>query len=408
MIQTGNKNSNWIKKQHNNMEKKITISKLKKIKFALLTLTFLLIFVFVILELVLYFLKYDSTYSKMERFTVEKAKWWADDSNLGPRYVANQVDKTDSIEFKKAGVSWYYDRLRIVNNEGYHDRDNFNELPADTSLLRVLFIGDSFTWGASADVDSSYVDVFKKDIKSAMPGVVWNTGIPATGTNYALFVTKKYLPLQKSNYVILGFCNDNDFDDNLVPFDRLVFTTKASCFNLYKFDDELNTIPVSVKEAYKKATGSAPLEELNFVQKILIRSRLIAFIREVKERLSNRINGFNKKKTKLEYSVTKDYLKQLNDYVKTNNAELIVLIIPTRDDVKKPGDYYLKAKKIFEGLSIKYFEVIGLLSQQNYIQSIGDWNNSGHRITGHALSTYLLQQVKQKKSLIARPLEGKK
>src|SRR5450759_1118089 len=138
MIQIGKKNSNWIKKQHSNMEKKIATSKLKKIKFALLTLTFLLIFVFAILELVLYFLKYDSTYSKMERFTVEKAKWWADDSNLGPRYVANQVDTTDSIEFKKAGVSWYYDRLKIVNNEGYHDRDNFNELPADTSLLRVL------------------------------------------------------------------------------------------------------------------------------------------------------------------------------------------------------------------------------------------------------------------------------
>ncbi len=380
------------------MKKINTISKQKKIKFALVTFTLLLIFLFAIMELVLYFLKYDSIYSKMQRFTIEKANWWTDDSILGPRYIANQVNSTDSIEFKKAGVSWYYDRLKIVNNKGYHDKENFNELPIDTNLLRILFVGDSFTWGASADVDSSYVDVFKREFKNSMPCVVWNTGIPATGTNHALFVTKKFLPLQKSNYVILRFFCGNDFSDNLIPFDRLVFTNKASCFDMYKFDDKVHTIPVSIKEAFKKATGSAPLKELNFIQKILIRSRALTFLTEVKERLFNKINGFNKKKVQLEYEVTKDYLKELNDYVKKNNAELIVLLIPDQTDVKKQGNYYLKAKRIFEDLAIKYFEVISLLSQQNYILTKydGHWNNSGHFITGHALSTYLLHLLKQK------------
>ena len=76
-------------------------------------------------------------------------------------------------------------------------------LTADS--LKILVAGDSFTWGASSDIGSSYVDIFESDIKKIHPAIVWNTGMPATGTNHALFTTKKYLPLQKSNYVVLVF-----------------------------------------------------------------------------------------------------------------------------------------------------------------------------------------------------------
>jgi len=127
MILTGKKNLNWTKIIL--MEEKDTITKIskgKKWKFIFSTLVFLSVVIIIITEILLYFFHYDSTYNRMQNFTLEQAKWWTCDSVSGPRYVANQLDKTDSEYFKDQ--LWYYNRLKIVNNEGYHDRDDFKEL----------------------------------------------------------------------------------------------------------------------------------------------------------------------------------------------------------------------------------------------------------------------------------------
>ena len=382
------------------MKEKQQISKRKKVKFIFFTLTFLATILFFIFELVLYLAHYQSSYDRMKGFSFEQANWWNCDSVTGPGYVQNKVDKTDSVTFKNSGVSWYYNRLKIVNEQGYHDKRNFTEITSNNDSLKVLFAGDSFTWGASADVDSSYVDVFKQDLNKSIPNIVWNTGIPATGTNHALFVTKKFLPVQKSNFVILGFYVGNDFVDNLTPFNRLVFTKNSDCYNLYDYDKNFQPFKIEKRDAFKKATGSYPLSELNLIQKMLVHSRVITFINEYKEKIFNKVSGFTARKTQQEYNATKNYLKQLNDYVKENNAELIVLPIPIKDDVKSKSSQYLNAINILDELSVKYFENINLLTEKNYYQSKNDghWNNSGHILTGHALSKYLLDYISKKQN----------
>jgi hypothetical protein len=378
---------------------KSNFSKGKKIKFFFFTLLFLFAVIFIIAEVLLAFFHYPSSYTKMQAFKLEQAKWWTCDSANGPRYVSNQLDKTDADFFKNE--KWYYNRLSIVNNEGYHDRDNFNEVSASSDSLKVLFAGDSFTWGASADVDSSYVDVFENDVKKIYPGIIWNTGVPATGTNHAIFTVKKYLPLQKSNYVILGFYVANDFSDNLLPFDNLVFNNLASCYNLYDYDKDFKPFKISKSEAYKKATGSYPMEELNVLQKVLTRSRFISFITDMKEKVINRLSGKKSRTIEQEYKMTAEYLKQLNDYVKENNAELIVCVIPQADDIKEKGTQYLNVIKILNSLSVKYFENTSLFTTGDYLKTGGGhWKNSGHIKAGHGLSKYLLDYIKQKQQKI--------
>jgi hypothetical protein len=374
---------------------KTKVSKGKKIKFILFTLLFLSIIIAGITEMILAITKYPSTYDKMKRFSLAQADWWTCDSASGPRYVQNYLSKSDSDFFKNE--SWYYDRLKIVNNEGYHDKDNFIQILPASDSLRVLFAGDSFTWGASADVDSSFVDVFERDIKKTYPGLVWNTGIPATGTNHAIFTTKKYLPLQNSNYVILGFYVGNDFGDNLLPFDQLIFNKLASCYNLYDYDEAFKPFKISKSEAYKKATGSYPVEELNFVQKILIRSRFVTFITDLKTKIINRLSGNKSKVNEQEYKMTKEYLKQLNDYVRENNAELIILIIPASDDINKKEIHYLNTLKLVNELDIKFVDPISQFTENDYISMEGGhWKNSGHIKTGHVLSAYLFNYIKEK------------
>ncbi len=385
------------------VEKKL--SRKKKLKYIFFTLFFLAVVFTLVGELLLFLFKYESSYDRMKRFSVAPAKWWSDDSVSGPKFIRGQVNKSDSVMFGNGAAGSYYNRLKIVNNEGYHDKDSFIEISPDSNLLKILFIGDSFTWGASADIDSSYVDVFEKEINKNFPSVIWNTGIPATGTNHALFTTQKYLPLQKSNFVILGFCTVNDFSDNLLPFDRLFFTDKGSCLNLYSYNENYQPVKTSVRDAFINATGSYPMNELNIFQKIKARSRMIPFLQEIKGSIAGKIENSKKKANEQagkvedqEYKVTREYLTRINDYVKSNNAELIVLLIPHKDDLTKPGQNYLRSVKIFNELSIKHFEVIKLLGNNDYVENKwdGHWNNRGHGITGQALSKYLLEYIKGK------------
>lgn len=379
--------------QENSTKTKVSTG--KKIKFILFTLVFLLIIVSVIGEIVLAIKGYPSAYKKMQRVSLTQAKWWICDSVEGPRYVARQTTKEDSIYFLRE--IWYYHRLNMINNAGYHDKDDFTDISPASDSIKVLMTGDSFTWGASSDIGSSYVDIFESDLKKAHPALVWNTGMPATGTNHALFTAKKFLPVQKSNYVVLGFYVGNDFGDNLLPFDRLMFNNKASCYNLYDYDRNFKPVQISLNEAYKKAMGSYPVSELNFIQKLLIRSRFYTFISELKDKVVNRLSGNKGRTVEEEYKTTKAYLKQLDDYVKANNAELIVVIIPSRDDVQKKEVHYTNALKLMNELAIPYIDPLSQFTDDDYLKiDGGHWKNRAHILTGHMLSKYLLDHIEKK------------
>ncbi len=370
------------------------MAKGKQLKFILFTLLFLALVVILLFELGLLIVNYPSAYSRMKRFSTTQANWWTCDSINGPRYVKDHAGADDSIFLKDE--SWYYNRLKIVNNEGYHDKDNFSALPAGNDSFRVLVAGDSFTWGASSDVDSSFVEVMEKDLQTNMPSVVWNTGIPATGTNHAIFTTKKFLPMQKSNVVILGFYTGNDFSDNLLPFNQLIFTQQASCFNLWDFDKDFRPYEISTKEAVKKATGTYPEEELSFFQKLLAKSRFVSFVSEMSGKIINRFGGKKERIREQEYKMTSQYLKELNDYTKANNAELIVFVIPTVLDIKEKGAYYQNTITILKDLSVPYVETIDLYTEKDYVNSLdGHWNNRGHLQAGHALGKYLLNRARE-------------
>lgn len=79
---------------------------------------------------------------------------------------------------------------------------------------RVLFLGDSFTYGLGVDDDQTFAALVEKDLRSDRVSVeVMNAGAPGKGTDYALkcfqTVGRKFHP----DLTVLGFfCND--FQDN--------------------------------------------------------------------------------------------------------------------------------------------------------------------------------------------------
>ncbi len=379
------------------MEEKVALKMptSKQVKFILFTLIFLSVMIVILFELGLYIVKYESHYSRMQHFSTTQANWWTCDSVNGPRYVKGMAGAEDSTFLKNE--SWYYHRLKIVNSQGYHDKDEFTDIPAGSDSIRILVAGDSFTWGASSDVDSSYVEVMERDLAKERPALVWNTGIPGTGTNHAIFTTRKFLPLQKSNIVVLGFYTGNDFSDNLIPFNRMIFTEQASCYNLWDYDRQFRPFEISTSEAVKKATGTYPEDELTFGKKFLAKSRFFSFVSDMMTKVMNRFSGNKKKVTEQEYVMTSKYLEELNNYTKANNAELVVMVIPTVLDLKQKGPYYEHAISILKDLAIPYVETTDLYSEKDYVNNVnGHWNNRGHILAGHALSNYLLKRIHSK------------
>ena len=103
--------------------------------------------------------------------------------------------------------------FRYSNNSlGWRGRREYRETkPTD---YRVLFLGDSFTYGLGVNDDQTFAAQVEKDLRADRLSVeVLNAGAPGKGTDYALkcfqTVGRKFHP----DLTVLGFfCND--FQDN--------------------------------------------------------------------------------------------------------------------------------------------------------------------------------------------------
>jgi hypothetical protein len=93
-------------------------------------------------------------------------------------------------------------------------RGSWEYLPVKQTQYRVLFLGDSFTYGTGVNDDQTFAVQVQKDLSAAQQSVeVLNAGCPGKGTDYALkcfqTVGRKFYP---DLTVLCFFCND--FEDN--------------------------------------------------------------------------------------------------------------------------------------------------------------------------------------------------
>jgi hypothetical protein len=103
--------------------------------------------------------------------------------------------------------------FRYTNNSlGWRGRREYRE--AKQTDYRVLFLGDSFTYGLGVNDDQTFAAQVEKNLRAGRLSVeVMNAGCPGKGTDYALkcfqTVGRKFHP----DLTVLGFfCND--FQDN--------------------------------------------------------------------------------------------------------------------------------------------------------------------------------------------------
>ena len=92
------------------------------------------------------------------------------------------------------------------NSLGIRERE-LSEIAPD----RILFLGDSFTWGFDAEVDERFTNLLQKDLPQY--GMV-NAGVAGYGTDQQFLLMERLWPKVSPKVVVVTFCVNNDRDDN--------------------------------------------------------------------------------------------------------------------------------------------------------------------------------------------------
>jgi hypothetical protein len=76
---------------------------------------------------------------------------------------------------------------------------------------RILFIGDSFTWGFDVETNDRFTEI----LRTRMPQAdIVNAGVPGYGTDQEYLLLEKIWDQIKPDVVVLMYCSDNDRADN--------------------------------------------------------------------------------------------------------------------------------------------------------------------------------------------------
>ncbi len=273
----------------------------------------------------------------------------------------------------------------VVNRQGFHDTQDFVVKDDYDQRLRVLVLGDSFAFGGSADLGKSFVETIERHFPQA---VVWNTAIPGSGTNQALMSFNVYAPILKPQVIILGFYM-NDFDDNMMPVDSYFMGVDSVNFPLsirqYQIDLRGNLIKLDRQsELYYRLHHVDP--PINDIHRIVGNTRLGTIALRAIDAVQQIISRAEGSRVSRRVEVTGEYLKALRD-ASAGETQLLVLLIPRREDIAATGTLYQRALRLLTELEISFIDPKDALDSELDYAPPADvhWSNAGHQKIGKIL-----------------------
>lgn len=312
---------------------------------------------------------------------LEEVPWWACDEQ-GCRYI-HDATVTACANGELRG------RACIVNQQGYPDAKDFSAVSATTGSHRILFLGDSFTRGFSADIGKSYVETVEKNLPEAL---VWNAAIGGTGTNQAVATFASLGPLFQPHVTVLGFYL-NDFRDNLFPLDskhRVINEAgQMEVIRHYYLDAFGNAQKLPVIQALIDFARAGRLPIPGTFERLVGNTRLGSLALE----LLDRLEGLSTPKVRhprlaLEIETAREHLHELRRQAAALRSDLLVVIINQRKDMPWYEMRYENIVALLEELGIPYLDTSRILETPGDYAPLPDihWNNLGHQKVGALLS----------------------
>jgi hypothetical protein len=264
-----------------------------------------------------------------------------------------------------------------INADGFRSIEFKKDNPGGN---KILFLGDSFAWGASAKpISNCFVDLVGREGYT-----VYNTGIPGTGPSQYAFLARKYIPLLKPDYVILIFCLSNDLYsplDPLIPYQNLYYVTDKLW--LYAFDE--NEHHLSLEESFQKyyienySSQTSKNKIKIFLMNSIVAKKFWLLTKSYKDRHKNK---------EMENRVLK-LLHQIKQTSEENHAKFFLFLIPTHPDMNDTKTNISAMLRLF-----KYFtpKTPKSVSQLDYaILPDGHFNNNGH----DKMAKFIIENLKE-------------
>ncbi|MCY4536634.1 MAG: hypothetical protein OXE52_00225 [Chloroflexi bacterium] len=270
-----------------------------------------------------------------------------------------------------------------LNHQGFHDSQEFTWSDDLLGKFRIIALGDSFTFGMTADSGSSYIEQVESDQEDA---VLWNMGIPGTGTRQALQSFSVFGPIMQPHLTLLGFYV-NDFKDNMAPIHGQKVTARANEEETwFRWEDRWgNIIMLDLPSTwyYREQRKDPPASEL---ERLVGITRLGTLALRLFDVIGD--SAYEGVRAAREMEVTRDYLETLRDTVSAQYSELLVLLVPHRSDLVSPGGHYSTAMQLMAELEIPYIDPRAELEETVDYTALPDvhWNNAGHQKMGQLLS----------------------
>ena len=298
------------------------------------------------------------------------------------------VDSIDGLLFNKKS-------RKEFNDAGFRDVDAFVNMDNDSSLKKILVLGDSFTYGAAAIYSGKpgFVEVMEASLNEKCNTVAWNTGIPGIGQVQQLHILKRYLPLMKPDIVVLGFYM-NDFYENVFPMGIHYVYQTGEWINRYEQLAEGKMKTLTPKEAYYRAhpvvTSLSNLHESSRIFKLL--GQVLSKYGSPKNKMKGKVS----EEAIRGLEITDALMGQIKQEVDSTNTSFLVLIIPSRKDITagKPGVQYEAIMEIVRNHNMPTMEVFSDLTPEDYMQtSDTHWTAEAHLKIGRYLSTRLQETL---------------
>ena len=351
---------------------------LRNLRSALPKASIVTVLTFFVLELVLIAIGYGTYFPQdVPDVFLLPAPWWTCE-DPACHYVQDEMAKA----CESGQMSGRY---CIVNAQGFHDTQDFVYSPALENHIRILVLGDSFTFGEDADIGKSYVET----IEASDPRIVaWNTGIFGVGTNQALAAFHMFAPVLKPHLTIYGFYV-NDIFDNLFPVDGyfLGIDENGEVVKLqrYHLDPWGNVTKLETQSLlyYRWRGVEAPANEF---ERMLGATRLGSVFISAIDHLGKILGVAQLTNARRQVDLTREYLQKLRDASAAQDSELLVMLIPQITDLKKPGSQFRQAINLLEELGISYFTPIEVLDAESDYAPDWHWNSAGHQKVGALLS----------------------
>lgn len=288
-----------------------------------------------------------------------------------------------------------FNRSIPINNSGFRGAD-FDSVAKITSKPKILFLGDSFTWGNSASpLDSCFVDLVR------LSGfATFNTGIPGTGPTQYAHLAERYIPRIKPDFVAVMFFMGNDIraEAPMKPHQRRFHVTNAGWLNAFdrqgQYMEAEKAYQYYVNQSNLVGTIYKPSSLKSHVQRQVMKTVLGTYLWGALSKLkrivrknpadSNPIGGGSGKSA---FVGTRRSLARIQKACKVAGAKYLLFLIPAPPGKRSKYTNIADNKDVFEGFSPW---IPDFLLEDDYTDlPDGHFTNAGHR----KYANFILQVV---------------